>query len=131
MSFSPSIQRTFLYALQEASRLGHAEVEECHLLLALIRADQDIKQLLESFGLPPARLRSQIASKMAGHQQRDIPVYSASLRATIRKAQSLAADALEPKHLLSSIIHQRQGLAFELLKTCGELARLELLLGAE
>jgi ATP-dependent Clp protease ATP-binding subunit ClpA len=116
MQLSPETKRVFLFAINEASRLGQARVEPHHLLLGMARAKGEVSQELFNIGLPLERLRSLIRSKQPLVQD-GTPFYSDETRRMVSVAHEIAGDTgVETRHLLLAMIQTRDTLAYELLE---------------
>jgi ATP-dependent Clp protease ATP-binding subunit ClpC len=128
MQLAPGAKRIFLLAINEASRLGQAQVEPHHLLLGLARTGDDMSQELFNIGLPLERVRGLIRLR-ASISQEGSPFYSDRTRRIVTLAASLADHGVvETRHLLLALLRDPETLAYQLLATSGELDRLEMLL---
>ena len=121
MRYSIQSQKTLLMAAKIARELGHGYVGSAHLLLAMVRQKNETGHFLQSAGVE-AVLTAQIASILYGVGTPDLPLpqgFSGQMRRILRGAGQEArfqrANAVEPGHILLSLLRQETSSAKELL----------------
>ena len=119
---SDQVRLSFHYAREEAGLLGHNTIGPEHLLLGLMRYNNEASQTIIKFGSSLDKLRTRIETELGIGKglRRDEP---ANISPGARQAMILAGqeqlalgdDLLDCKHLLLGIIKQENGLAYEIL----------------
>jgi hypothetical protein len=118
------------HAREEAARLGAAEVQPAHLLLALLQAPAGVAQdALLQLGVDAAATRQQLESTTGGSRGRRFarsatisPETRQVLEASLHESQRLCHGHLGPEHLLIALLRDEGGPAVDLLNQLGASA---------
>jgi ATP-dependent Clp protease ATP-binding subunit ClpA len=116
--FSNHARTVIFFAQEEAGRLGESFVSTEHLLLGILKQPESIGfRLLESIGVPPSRLRSELDEAIehgtgrAGAEMQLTPLAKRTIDLAYDEARKLSDNFIGSEHLLLALIRQDQGLA--------------------
>lgn len=122
VKYSEQLNNVFAYSLQEAERLGNAYVGPEHLLLGLIRENNNhAVALMLQLGVDVNNAKQRIEAMVRTENEpagTDIPMLKSTEK--IKKimeleARSMAAEAADTEHLLLAILKDRNNLAVDVL----------------
>ncbi len=121
MRYSTRTQKILLSAAQIARTFGHGYVGSAHLLMAMLRDEEGVGQLLQAAGAE-AKLTEQIATVLYGVGTPGLPLpqgFSGQMRRILRDAGQEAgfqrSASVEPVHILLALLRQEKTSANELL----------------
>jgi ATP-dependent Clp protease ATP-binding subunit ClpA len=123
--YSEAIRAVIEAAREEAKRFGENFVGTEHLLLSLIREENGATRVLDRLGIPPGRIRADIAGQVTrghGNLGPDIALTPRSnrvLRLAYVAARQLQASSTDTEHLLLGLIREGEGLAARVLAKLG------------
>jgi ATP-dependent Clp protease ATP-binding subunit ClpC len=112
LPFTPQGKKTLQLSLREAIALGHGYIGTEHILLGLVRADEDVAvQVLTGLGVDPTRVRQQVIRLVSARQVRAEPGTGPAAGRGKRKAQSELRGRLDSLEWRLSVLEQRVGTA--------------------
>ncbi len=127
-NFSSGVQTAIRFSREEALRLGHDYIGTEHLLLGLLRDEDNVAvRTLESLGVDPTQLKQAI-EEIVGRLQAgstfltNIPLTKsaeAALRRTALEAKAMNATHIGTEHLLLSLLRDSDALAAQVLGQFG------------
>jgi ATP-dependent Clp protease ATP-binding subunit ClpA len=118
LSFNIQASMVFHFAREEALRLGHAEVAPEHLLLGVLRTEDEASQVLSEFGVNLEAVRAQLAviedrTPPKGEAVTVSPGAQAVMELAGSEAQDLRTNRIYTAHILLGVLHsnsfQEQG----------------------
>tara|TARA_Y100001970_G_scaffold46210_1_gene58109 strand:- start:2915 stop:5374 length:2460 start_codon:yes stop_codon:yes gene_type:complete len=124
-NFSKRLQKIIKCSKEEAIRLGHSYVGSEHLLLALLKEKEGLtRKIIDIFDLDPAEIVSMLEDMIKssggtmtlGH----LPLTRRAervLRNSFSEATSNGNLVADDEYLLLSILKEKEGVAYEVLKT--------------
>jgi ATP-dependent Clp protease ATP-binding subunit ClpA len=110
LSFDTQASLVFHLAREEALNLGHAAVEPEHLLLGVLRTEDEASELLSEFGVHLEAIREGLGA-LAGHPSPEgerVAVSSGAQRVMElagSEAQGLGTNRVSTAHILLGIVH--------------------------
>ncbi|MEV0188037.1 Clp protease N-terminal domain-containing protein [Kitasatospora purpeofusca] len=121
-------------AEEEAQRLGQSEVGTVHLLLSLLRQEDEVAvRALRALGVPPALLHQEINRRFRRGDPSEpgsrplSPLSKTVLELSHTEAMSLGHDLIGTEHILLGLIRAENGIAGRALASAGvELAQARL-----
>jgi ornithine carbamoyltransferase len=132
--FTERARKVVFYAQEEAGRLGENYVSTEHLLLGLVREnDNKAIRVLVNMGIPISRIRSEIERQVArgdsrmGQDMQLTPRAKRVIDFAYDEARQLDNNYIGTEHLLLGLIREGEGLAGKVLAMLGvDLARTRL-----
>ncbi len=133
-SFTAAAQRALQGAEEEARRLQHGYIGTEHLLLGLLRVEDDVTaRLLAGLGVDLANVRSAVELIISRGEQLTMgttrPTSSTTMHLTprtnkvlvlaVEEAQRLGRDSVDTPHLLLGLVREGQGVAAGVLESLG------------
>lgn len=126
--FSEELKEVIGYSKEEAARLGNDYIGIEHLLLGLLRLDDNskIKSLFNSYAIDTSSLKKRI-DNIVGTEERavqmtDIPLITQTekcLKRTYLEAKVYKTDEVKPEHLLLAILRDENNIATKALEDMG------------
>lgn len=124
--FTERARRAVFFAQEEAAKLGTNNVGTEHLLLGLIREDDNLAiRILERMDVSLDRIRSELERKVTkgdGHSARDMQLTPSAKRVvdlSYDEARRMNNDYIGTEHLLLGLVSQGDGLAGRTLADFG------------
>ena len=126
--YTQPARRTLFFARYEASQLGSLSIEAEHLLLALVRDNEEefTSRILAAAGLSFDSVRKDIEARKALHEKVDVSVeipFSAEtkrvLQAAAYEADNLLHKRIGPEHLLLGLVREEKSFAASILQKHG------------
>ena len=116
--FTERARKVVFFAQEEAGRLGENYVSTEHLLLGLIRENDNVAaRILDRLGVSLARIRSEIERQVAhgdgrlGQDMQLTPRAKRVIDLAYDEAQQLGNNYIGTEHLLLGLIREGEGLA--------------------
>jgi Clp amino terminal domain, pathogenicity island component/UvrB/uvrC motif len=110
LPFTPQGKKTLQLSLREAIALGHAYIGTEHILLGLVRADEDVAvRILTGLGVDPTRVRQQVIRLVSARHVRAEPGTGPAAGRGKRQAQSEFRGRLDALEWRLSVLEQRVG----------------------
>jgi ATP-dependent Clp protease ATP-binding subunit ClpC len=125
--YTEKARRVIFFARYEASQFGSAAIEPAHLLLGLIREDQQtLKSFIHGSHVSTDQIRN-IIQKTLGLREKipesaDLPISPNAKRVLVYAAEEsklLHHSYIGTEHLLIGLLRQEDTIAFEILKNMG------------
>ncbi|ACJ74741.1 ClpC ATPase [Thermosipho africanus TCF52B] len=124
--FSEESAEVFVMAQEEAKELGHSYVGTEHLLLAILKInDNKIKSILENYGITYTKIRNEVISIVGMGMRGFIMSPQMTPRAkrvtelAYEEAKSLGENKIKPIHLFLGILREGEGIAVHILRKMG------------
>lgn len=124
--FSERSAEVFVNAQEEAKELGHSYVGTEHILLAILKLnDNGLRTILENHGINYSKIRNEIISIVGMGMRGFIMSPQMTPRAkrvtelAYEEAKRLGEEKIEPEHLLLGILREGEGIAVHILKKIG------------
>jgi ATP-dependent Clp protease ATP-binding subunit ClpC len=130
--FTESARRVVVIAQEEARELGHGHVGTEHELLGLLAdPDSDASRALSSLGVTADRVRERVmeiepvvhigppGDQRSGRPIPFTPEAKKALELALREALALAHREITPGHVLLGLVHDREGVAMQVLVSLG------------
>ncbi len=121
--FADRGRRVVVFALEEAASLGHDHVGTEHILLGLLRGEDDIAaQVLGSLNLTRDRVRTQVAriaaprGAVTSGEIAFTPRAKKVLQLALDEASSLSHRDVETEHILLGLVRENGGVAARVLR---------------
>ena len=125
LPFTPQGKRVLQLSLREAIALGHGHVGTEHILLGLIREDQDVAaRVLNGLSVDPNRIRQQVIRLVSARQIHQQPGSGRAGGRRKRKQLSDLRDQLDSVSWRLSALEQRVGTAPDLAQLDREIAQI-------
>ncbi len=135
--FTERARSTVFFAQEEATRFGESYVSTEHLLLGLVRENDNVAtRILDKIGVSPDRIRSEIEQVATrgngpiGQDKQLTPRAKRVIDLAYDEARQLSNNYIGTEHLLLGLIREREGLAGRVLTKLGvdlEWARREVM----
>jgi ATP-dependent Clp protease ATP-binding subunit ClpC len=124
--FSERSAEVFVNAQEEAKELGHSYVGTEHILLAILKLNENgLRTILENHGINYSKIRNEIISIVGMGMRGFIMSPQMTPRAkrvtelAYEEAKRLGEEKIEPEHLLLGILREGEGIAVHILKKIG------------
>jgi ATP-dependent Clp protease ATP-binding subunit ClpC len=131
--FTPEAKRTLELSLREALQLGHNYIGTEHILLGLLRVDDNVAiQVLSALGTDAGAVEEQLVQVMARTspvtgrlipEAHGAPPFSPELTAVLADAMAVAeaadAPSVKPEHLVEAAVRQPDGAAARMFRAAG------------
>ena len=119
-NFSEEAQLILLNAKNEMINLNHPYIGTEHLILSLLKNEQDLSERLSSYGLTYNTFKTEILSLIGkGTKKPKFYLYTPLLKKIIENSLLDAKDnnngEVTPEHLLASLLEQGEGIAIRIL----------------
>jgi ATP-dependent Clp protease ATP-binding subunit ClpA len=125
LPFTPQGKHVLQLSLREAIALGHGHVGTEHILLGLIREDQDVAaRVLNGLSVDPNRIRQQVIRLVSARQIHQQPGSGRAGGRRKRKQLSDLRDQLDSVSWRLSALEQRVGTAPDLAQLDREIAQI-------
>ncbi len=123
-NFGVQVSNIFKKAEEERYELHHPYVGTEHLLLALLSTDNEVKEYLKEFNLTYELFRKELIMVVGNAtKSSELNLYTPLLKRVINNAIENAKEnnngIVTPKHLLSSILEEGEGIAIRLIISMG------------
>jgi ATP-dependent Clp protease ATP-binding subunit ClpC len=123
--FTEGAREVVVLAQEEARALRHEYIGAEHMLLGLTRLDGRASSALQTAGVTSDRARERVVAIVGtgeGTPSGQIPFTPAAkslLEGALREAMRLRHSHLGEEHLLLALLHEREGVAADVLTGCG------------
>ena len=124
--FTEQARKVVFYSQEEAGRLGENYVSTEHILLGLVRDDDNVAvRILDMLGISPGRIRAEVERKVArgdgrlGNDMQLTPRAKRVIDIAYVEARMLNHNYIGTEHLLLGLIREGEGLAGRILTKLG------------
>jgi ATP-dependent Clp protease ATP-binding subunit ClpC len=124
LPFTPRAKKTLQLSLREAIAFGHAYIGTEHILLGLVRADDDVAmRVLAGLGVDATRIRQKVIQMVSGREVHEEPGTGRAAGRGKRKISSELRGRLDSLEWRLSVLEQRVGTTPELGQLDQEIAQ--------